>query len=336
MDEESQSIFLSWQGNVTGPHSLHEVRHLLRTGAIHSLYKVQAGEKWLLLREHLTKTNRIQQRALAKVAKEKANTIPLPLPTDFEDNDFILKAQEDEATPLMTPTIEDSATLLIRTNNGQAKKMASVSMALSLCFFIPVINGITQILSLLFGHQAISLAATDDDEDTHNLALTSLWITYLQIGFLAVSMLWFSSTQSSSLQHTYLMMHGHMFGVGIFSWLGAKFLMRGIEMVTDEHLSFLASFTATLLPSTINILGLLLIGEHFSDQLPNTERIIAAVTIFQCFMFVMQMLYWSTYITLTDNEDLGMSSAAVVSLFYSMICIPIGILYVIKLTSASS
>lgn len=63
-EADNKELFLTWQGQVTGPHSVSDVRYLLKLGKIHSLYKIQIEGQWVLLRDNFA--------ALEKKAREEA------------------------------------------------------------------------------------------------------------------------------------------------------------------------------------------------------------------------------------------------------------------------
>jgi Domain of unknown function (DUF4190) len=322
MNEEERDVFLSWQGNVTGPHTLKEVRLMLRAGTVHSLYQVQVGEDWCLLRERLTKIDRTRF-ALAKASKAIPQAIE-PLPHSVEP------PSEHDHDP---ENLDIEPTLTSPSNRASAA--AKASFLFSLCFFIPIINGFTQILALIFGHQALS-QVDDKDEGTYRLAITGLWITYIQIGFLILSIVWLSSTQSSALSHNYLIAHGHMLGIGIIALLGGQVLRKGIQIINHEFLDLRASITATLLPTAISVFGWLVIHGLTANPFPDIQRILFTVILFQGFIFFIQMFFWADFITLSDDEKLGFESAAILSLFYSFTAIFVGVLYLLSLTAFSS
>lgn len=325
MDEETSESFISWQEAITGPYSIREIRSMLKLGKIHSLYKVQVDGAWILLRDHLADIDRMT-RAAAKLLDTRSYSPPIPK---------VVPDEYDLVAPTVAPTQTSSETYTAPTtpDSTQANGIATASFILSLCFFIPVLNGITQLLSLVFGHLALAQMGPNHVGKSRALASTALWITYVQVGFLASSMAWLAITETPDLSFRYLEMHGHMVGIALTALIGSGLLMLGIKLLSDHLLDFRTCFIGTLLPASVSTLGMVIISSLFVGSSPTGGRMIATVAIFQVFMFAVQMLFWAQFIKLPDNEKLGLGRAALASLLYSIIFLFIGILYLMLLAA---
>lgn len=325
MNEDTSDIYISWQGSVSGPFSVKDIRSMLKAGKINSLYRVQANGQWILLRDHLAEIDRLNRAAAKELEAQsrvvnypQAAAIPVPriIPEDFG---------QDEQRSITTRAINVPAEV----TTSPAKGIAITSFVLSLFFFIPILNGITQLLALIFGHLALSQMGSQNRSNARGLASTALWITYVQLGFLGVSMTWLALTEFPSLSLGYMVLHWQMIGIALTSLIGSGLLMLGIKLLTTHFLSFRVCFIGALLPAAVNNFGMMVIQSLIADQSPSSARAIASIGLLQAFMFVVQMIFWSNYIKLSNNEELGYGRAALASLFYSIVFIFIGILYLI-------
>lgn len=323
MDEETSGLFLSWQGAVTGPHTIKEIRSLLKFGKVNSLYKIEVDGGWILLRDHLAEIDRVS-RVSAKAVDNRSHSTHVQLAKVLPDSD----ANSTRASA-SSEIIPDGSEVEFSPANG----IATASFILSLCFFIPVLNGITQLLSLIFGHLALAQMGPRHMGKSRTLASTALWITYVQVGFLASSMAWLALAEFPDLRLGYLLMHFHMLGIAFSALIGSGLLMLGIKMICDHFLSFRTCFIGTLLPAAVSMFGTIIIQASLVDSSPTSGRMIATVALFQLVMFTVQMFFWSRFIKLRDDEELGLGRAALASLFYSVVFIFIGILYLMLLAA---
>lgn len=323
MDEEPSGLFLSWQGAVTGPHTLKEIRSLLKFGKVHSLYKIEVDGGWILLRDHLAEIDRVS-RAAAKAPENRPYLQSVQIPKVVPNHD-------DFTMPIVTPTedMTDAGEADFTPANG----IATASFILSLCFFIPVLNGITQLLALVFGHLALAQMGNHHVGKSRTLASTALWITYVQVGFLASAMAWLALTDFPSLRLGYLVMHFHMLGIALSALIGSGLLMLGIKMICDHFLPFRTCFVGTLLPAAVSVFGTIIIQSSLVGSSPTSGKMIATIALFQVLMFAVQMVFWARFIKLPGDEELGLGRAALASIFYSIIFIFIGILYLMLLAA---
>ena len=327
MDEETSGSFLSWQGAVTGPHTIKEIRSLLKFGKVNSLYKIEVDGGWILLRDHLAEIDRTSRPA-AKMKTTPPFPPSLPIPNALPD-------EHEFSTPSAIPAGASSGTYMpdTETESSPANGIATTSFILSLCYFIPVLNGITQLLALVFGHLALAQMGPHHVGKSRALASTGLWITYVQVGFLASSMTWLALTEFPHLSREYLVMHGHMLGIALFALIGSGLLMLSIKMICDHFLSFRTCFVGTLLPAAVTMLGTIIIESSLVGSSPTIGKIIATIALFHVLMFTVQMVFWSRFIKLPGDEELGLGRAALASLFYSVIFIFISILYLMLLAA---
>ncbi|MCX6879923.1 MAG: DUF4190 domain-containing protein [Verrucomicrobia bacterium] len=188
MHEEAANSYLSWQGEVSGPHSIRAIRAMLKRGKIHSLYKIQVDQDWLLLRDWLADADSMAQAS----AREASMKIRVPPEAPGESlHATIIPLPEvlpDAADPVATPggLSEGDAHSTAR-HSPPAKGLAITSFVLALFFFIPIVNGITSLLALICGHLALARMGSQQVGTSRTLAMIALWITYVQMGFMALS-----------------------------------------------------------------------------------------------------------------------------------------------------
>ncbi|MEI6674631.1 MAG: trypsin-like peptidase domain-containing protein [Verrucomicrobiota bacterium] len=311
MSQDNSAFFLSWQNAITGPFTIVEIRNMLRLGKVNSLYKINADGNWLLLRDHLASLDRIARIPVPKV-------IP-----DFEE--------PVEETPQQYAYHESaSPTDIVRQDDSEhtrANGIAITSFVLSLFFFIPYINGITALLSLIFGHLALAQMGSKDNVKMRTMVSLGLWITYVYAGFMALSVAWFAFYEVRDLKESYLMLHVYMLAIGIAALIGSGVLMLAVKLVANQLISLRISFVASLLPAAINSFGTIVILMLLASTSHTNGRVIASLALFQVLIFVFQMFFWARFIELPHEEELGLSRAAVASLFHTIVLVFIGFMY---------
>lgn len=317
MDEDTIDSFLSWQGTISGPHSLDEIRAMLKRGTVHSLYQIQVGDEWCLLRDRLAQIDR-KARAAAKEFHPPASPPPPPLRIDDDEPP---RLPEPPGVQLFSPADDTPA---------DGGRLATAAFLLSLCFFIPLFNAITQLLALVCGHLAL---ARSDCDRTRSLATTSLWIAYVQVGFLALTLTWLAVTDTPDLHRGYLEMHGQMLGIAVVALLGAGLLMLGIRLIHGERPDFRTCFIGTLLPTAVAAFGWLVVQTLVVGIPPASVRMLGTVGGLGLGMVAIQSVFWSAAIHLPDGQRLGLGGAVLASLFYSLMALLIGALYLMLFTT---
>lgn len=337
MDEDITDAYISWQAAVSGPYSFKEIRSMLKLGKVHSLYRIQVDGEWVLLRDRLADIDRMARAPTKDAAPQlrvsnrsidgQSSPPPIPLARVVpEDGDFAL--------PTVVPSF--AATHSLDPASSPATGIATASFILSLCFFIPILNGITQLLALIFGHLALAQMGSSQSGKSRNLASTGLWITYVQVAFLAASMAWLALNEVPNLTLGYIVMHGQMLGIALTALIGAGLLMLGIMLLSNHLLSFRVCFIGTLLPAAVSAFGIMVIQSLIANSAPASSRAIASIALLQVFMFAVQTFFWSQFIKLPNGEELGLGRAALASLFYSIVFIFIGVLYLMLFAALNS
>lgn len=100
MDENIAEYSISWQGTVTGPYSIKEIRSMLKAGRINSLYRIKFEGEWLMLRDYLAQIDRDQRDAVS--SKEEFFRA---------HEEQIYKEQSDQLVPNGVPERRDSISI---------------------------------------------------------------------------------------------------------------------------------------------------------------------------------------------------------------------------------
>ena len=319
MSEENASFFLSWQSAITGPFSIEEIRNMLRLGKVNSLYKINAGGNWLVLRDHLADLDRKSRIPVPRVIPDASVPAHEPL------------QQSVYREPPPPPTVV--ASRIDSTEDTRANGIAITSFVLSLFFFIPYINGITALLSLIFGHLALAQMGPGKDTKMRGMVSLALWITYVYAGFLALSVAWAACYEVPDLKAFYLLLHGIMLCIGLAALIGSGVLMLVVKLLANQLISLRISFVASLLPAAICFFGPIVILMLLASTSHTHGRVIASLALFQILIFVFQLFFWARFIKLPDGGDLGLSRSAAASLFHTIVVVFIGFLYVILIAT---
>jgi len=109
MDENTAEYSISWQGTVTGPYSIKEIRSMLKSGRINSLYRIKVEGEWLMLRDYLAQIDRAQRDADTSASRDSA--------INYESS----KSQHlDARIPKVLPEIDSSVrTEFVATNEQE-------------------------------------------------------------------------------------------------------------------------------------------------------------------------------------------------------------------------
>ena len=333
MDEDITEYSLSWQNVKSGPYTIKEIRSMLKRGTVHSLYKIQVGREWILLRDHLADLDQVartlaKEEALKRNAQLNSTNHPaLSSVSGMATDDNYIGST---APPAASNT--ESTEFCETPANG----IASTSFLLSLCFFIPFLNGITQLLSLIFGHLALAQMGPQHKGKSHTLATSGLWITYVQIGFMASSMTWLLLTRNFVFSLWYFILHFQMIGIALSALIGSGLLMLAIKLITKHLPTFQVCFIGTLLPSAVSTFGMLVIQSTMGSAASNGIQSLACIGLLQVLMFFFQMYFWSKFIKLPNGENIGLSSAALASSFYTIVFLFIFILYVMLIAALAT
>lgn len=201
----SEQLYLQWHGKQVGPWSYEKVRHALQTGEIHSLYQILVDGAWHPLRDHLEHLDALN----AQNSRETAEAATAALRQVYEQQ---LNTEKAEAAKLRKELDSNRDAQWIpgpahpppfppsQPHSGPKRTsgLAIACFVLSLCNFVPGINFVSWLLSIVFGHVALSQIHRDEDLGGRGLAIAGLAITYslMVFGFL-FGLFWFAAMQGA-------------------------------------------------------------------------------------------------------------------------------------------
>jgi hypothetical protein len=321
---EPDELYLSWQGKVTGPHSSSEIQALLKLGKIHSLYRIQVEGAWHLLRDHISSLQAASKAPPQPQAPtEREAELPM-VPVVVPDEDFPILDQHGNG--LATEAV-------ISEEEPVPTGLATAAFALSLFFFIPFANGLFWLLSLIFGHIALSQPGCREGTQCHLLARTALWLSYAMLGYLALGYGWYATTHEFAGIVVFFQLHYQMTAAVLSALVGAGVFMLAVWLVAKEVLTFSNSFVATLLPAAAGSLGVWIIQNTADLGALAQNRSLLMIGLLQFVLFVGQSIFWSVHIMLRDGSPLGLSRSTVCSLLYSGVFFGISVAYALLLAS---
>lgn len=332
-EAEQTESFLSWQGQISGPHLQKDIQHLLKIGKIHSLYKIQIRGEWILLRDYLADMD----QKTRETARREAEMPPAPAPTYTSgtiphavlapDYDFPGSA----TSAILTGTEPDG----VDNGTGESKGLAIASFVLSCFFFIPFLNLLTWLMSLIFGHLAASQIGVGCKGKAATLNTVGLWLSYVELGFFLSGLAFFKVTEFPIMGAAFLMLHGHMLGIVFVALIGAGVLMLAVKLAAGKLISFSTCFVGALLPTAMhNFMQLVLAQTLVSGSFTSNTLVIHGFIYLS--LFVGQIFFWVNYVPLPDGRELGYANATLSSLLYTVIFIFISFGYFLFMASVFS
>ena len=318
-----KKYFLSWQNQMLGPHSVEEIKSLLNDRKIHSLFKVQSDGGEERVREFLAGLNdkrkqasAAQVEALAKPAAPVVEAMP-------EHGDYRLTSGTEgiPTTPLFAPPPPPPPPP--PHIGGEAKfGYAVTSLVLSLLFALPLINLITWVMSLIFGHMFLYALKGDRTQRGYAHAKCGVWLTYIFGTFYLIACFGYAIAGSRNpfirIENWLPVIHGFMIGGAIAASVVSGLLIAGTKMLTGAApktgVAFVAGTLGVMVGFTLQLLVGLIAPEAFATR-NTTLLVILSVGVAA---FLIQALAWSEMIRVRGEEQLGFGRAAIVSLFCSV------------------
>ena len=190
---------------------------------------------------------------------------------------------------------------------------------LSFFFFVPIVNLGTIPLSLFFGHLAIRGGMGPNGARQRPLPWFALWTSYVHAVFLAmVYLLVMSLTdEPEEVRDTFFLLHIQTLGYGVGAALGAGLLMLALRLRTASRPPSLVCYVGALVPIATGAITVLFL----EAQNGGPKHLQLGVTL--GIMFLIQALLWSKLIQSPQGKSLGYKNAAVVSLVYTIVSLPI-------------
>jgi hypothetical protein len=340
---ENDAHFLSWQGAVTGPHPLEQIRAMLRDGRVHSLYRIQVEGEWVLLRDHLA---RVSRSARAVVAPPRPEPVAPGLQAvggrDFPDARWVGENPHrsydespwsgDPNGPADDRSVQmGQAGLSGGSEGGGAKGFAITAFVLSLLFFIPVVNLVAWVLALIFGHLALGEQRSGKPIRQAWMAWFGVWMTYIMGGiflFYAILLALAKNSLPGGLHQSMLLyLNVTLFSLAIVAAINGGLLVWAVRMLVGEVPGFARCYIAALLSLAAGSFAAGLAMGWFGFMMPEVDgsfilMVVAAIVAY----WGVQTSIWSEMVKRRDGESLGFGNAALASLFSIML---LGFLYLI-------
>jgi hypothetical protein len=333
-ETEQTELFLSWQGNISGPHSKKDIQQLLKVGKIHSLYKIQVRGEWILLRDYLAD---LEQKA-RDAARRKAAMPPTTKPTYASGSvpHAILVPEDDFSGSAISAMLIEAEPISADKGAEESKGLAITCFVLSCLFFIPFLNLLTWLMGLIFGHLALSQIGVGSKSKAATLNSVGLWLSYVELGFFLIGLAYFKVIDVRDMEVAFFVLHGHMLGIALAALLGAGLLMLAVKLSAGKLIGFSTCFVGALLPAAVNTLATLILQSSLAPSELSSGIGIAMFGFISLILFVGQMFFWANYIRLPDGRELGYVNAALSSLLYTVIFIFISIGYLVLIAVVSS
>jgi hypothetical protein len=260
---DTEPYFLSWQGKIQGPHDLAEIRDMLRRGEINSLYRIQIGRQWELLRDYLPRIDRSVPEAVQAaepIVEKPAAPPPPPIAKIVPDEDDV--AAYEVIKPTALPEASTGASL--------------ACFVLSLLFFIPGVNLIAWILGLIFGHIALDQQTSAEPTTvSEKRAWFGLRMCYIMgTGFLIqASLLSMMDLPALTHQSLILTLHASLLGNALAALVVAALLLAALRILTGEIAIFSQCYIASILSCSLGGLAMgLLSGLTGIDLTSGTRK----------------------------------------------------------------
>lgn len=200
MSEESQ-YQLQWRGKSHGPWSYAEIQKQLQEGEIHSLYQIRVEGSWITLREHIEKVEgaELQRRAAelgASIRKKESEKVEPVVPV--KRGRGRIESPVSRPNPFANPPpvfVKSASSNLEPTfNYGSSDSaptcwLAVAAFVVSCCSFVPYLNLVSWLPSIVLGHLALAQIRRDPSLEGRGLAIGALLIAYAMLALAALSFL---------------------------------------------------------------------------------------------------------------------------------------------------
>ncbi len=310
---DNKEFFLSWQGQVTGPHTLKDIKNLLKLGKIHSLYKTQVNGQWVLLRDHLASLDQIAKKETAakQVASLSQSVVRTAMPAiPMSEDDF----QTRDGYP-------GQADQMPREKTSVPAGIAIASFILSLFFFVPFLNIFTWLTSLILGHLALASSGERPSGKAATLAWLGLWISYVQISYTLVNLAWFLGADILPMWVLYTDIHVQMLANSIVALIGATVLMLAVKVTSGHLIRFSTCYIGALLPSAVSVLCTFFLQVKINNSTLSENASFMLIGLLALVLFIGQIFFWARFIRLPNDEELGLPRAAIASLISTAVFI---------------
>jgi hypothetical protein len=190
---------LQWHGKSHGPWTYSEIQERLAEGEIHSLYQLRIDGVWMPLRDFIEQTEAaaLQQQAAdraARIRQQEAEQVVKVRVRGREAIEGPIKKPNPFANP---PPVFVKGASPLPLSSGEFSHseiaptcwLAVAAFVASCCSFVPYLNLVSWLPSLLLGHLALAQIRREPSMEGRGLALGAVIIAYLMLVFAAWSFL---------------------------------------------------------------------------------------------------------------------------------------------------
>jgi hypothetical protein len=178
------SHHLRWKGQVTGPHTLEDIRALLAAGEVSRMHQIEHAGQWRTLDEFLRESDESERAHAAEFARQD-ELDRRRIERELADERIRTAALEQQFAWLQEKQARDRDKLqTIR--KRKTSNLAVAAFVVSFCSFIPYVNFISWIPALILAHAALAEMDRDRSLDGRGLAQGAIVIscTFLVLGVL--------------------------------------------------------------------------------------------------------------------------------------------------------
>ena len=334
MDTEEQ-FYISWRGNVTGPFSLEQIETRLRQRSINSLSRIQIGGEWVLLRD-----------ALAQLRHKEPEPQPLADPAPIREleparaiEDSLDKEVPERDLPVDSAGVAGGLDLLESEgdSHGEGRRLGITSFILSFLFFVPVLNVVTILLALVFGHIALRGVLGSVAARERPLAWMGVWSSYVYAGLLLAFVFILQVLEarvgltslisgldgllgSKVMNWVVYLVHGCVFLLAVSAVFGAGLLILVIRMLESYWPRFHVCYVGSLLPIAIGFITHVFLYVFLFDlergDIDNQRLVFSMVV--GVVMLITQIVFWAVLFQSPKGQVLGYGKAALAALFYTI------------------
>ncbi len=172
----SPPLHLRWKGQVSGPHTLEEVRALLSAGQVSRMHQVEQGGQWRPLDEYLREREEFERTHAAENARHE-ELERRRMERQLADERIRAAALEQQFAWLQEKQARAREKLL-EVPKRRTSVLAVTAFVISFFCFIPYVHYVSWIPALILAYAALAEMDRDHYLDGRSLAQGALVITY--------------------------------------------------------------------------------------------------------------------------------------------------------------
>jgi hypothetical protein len=178
------SHHLRWKGQVTGPHTLEDIRALLAAGEVSRMHQIEHAGQWRSLDEFLRESEESERAHAAEFARQD-ELDRRRIERELADERIRTAALEQQFAWLQEKQARDREKVQT-IKKRKTSNLAVAAFVVSFCSFIPYVNFISWIPALILAHAALAEMDRDRNLDGRALAQGAIVIscTFLVLGVL--------------------------------------------------------------------------------------------------------------------------------------------------------